>query len=424
MSRLPFELQLALRYLRPKRTFVSVITLISIFGVMLGVAVLIIVISVMTGFDKELRDKILGFNAHINVRTYSGKPIKNYRELAQIISSNSHVRAVAPYVLQQSFAETQPETGEPSYSAPYIRGVDPRAETNISVLPKSMVDGEYNLRGNRIVVGQTFAMNYGLRVGDHLAIYSPRDLREMKEARKDKDADAVLPDDYEVAGIFDVGHYEYNMAFIVTSLVSAQELYGLGDAVNGIFVNLDDPYLGSKVRKELSRTIGGDIYISTWLEENSTFLNALVVEKNVMFYILFFIMIVAAFGITSAQITFVVQKTREIGMLKALGSTSFQIMSVFLSQSLMVGVLGVASGLGMGILALHYRNGFLHLMNRLTGFELFPAKIYMFSELPALVVPGDIALICGGSLVICLLAGVLPALNAARLKPVEALRHE
>src|SRR3954467_15916684 len=115
MSRLPFELQLALRYLRPKRTFVSVITLISIFGVMLGVAVLIVVISVMTGFDKELRDKILGFNAHVNVRPYSGNPIKNYRELAKTISSNVHVRAVAPYVLQQSFAETQPETGEPAY---------------------------------------------------------------------------------------------------------------------------------------------------------------------------------------------------------------------------------------------------------------------------------------------------------------------
>ena len=151
---------------------------------MLGVAVLIVVISVMTGFDKELRDKILGFNAHLNVRTYSGKPIKNYRELAKTISSNVHVRAVAPYVLQQSFAETQPETGEPAYAAPYVRGIDPKAETNLSVLPKSIVDGQYNLRGNRIVVGQTFAMNYGLRVGDHLGIYSPKDLREMKEARE------------------------------------------------------------------------------------------------------------------------------------------------------------------------------------------------------------------------------------------------
>jgi len=424
MSRLPFELQLALRYLRPKRTFVSVITLISIIGVTLGVAVLIIVISVMTGFDKELRDKILGFNSHLTVKTYSGKPIKDYRQLTTLISSNKHVTAVAPFVWQQAFVETQPENGEPAYAAQFIRGVDPRSETNISIIPTSIVDGEYNVRGNRILIGRIFALNYGLRVGDHLAIYSPRDLREMKEARTKEQADAVLPDDYEISGIYDVGYYEYNAAFVISSLVSAQELYGLGDSVNGIFVNLDNPYNANEVRKELSRAIGGDIYISTWLEENSTFLDALVVEKNVMFYILFFIMIVAAFGITSAQITFVVQKTREIGMLKALGSTSFQIMSVFLGQSLMVGVLGVLSGLGLGILALQYRNGFLHLMNKWFGFELFPAKIYMFSELPAVLVPHDIALICGGSLVICLLAGLLPAINAARLHPVEALRHD
>jgi lipoprotein-releasing system permease protein len=424
MSRLPFELQLALRYLRPKRTFVSVITLISIIGVTLGVAVLIIVISVMTGFDKELRDKILGFNSHLTVKNYGDVPIKDYRQLASIISSNSHVKAVAPFVWQQGFVETQPESGEPSYAAQFIRGVDPRAETNISVLTSSIVDGEYNVRGNRILIGRVFASNYGLRVGDHLAIYSPRDLRQMKDARTKEAADAVLPDDYEISGIFDVGYYEYNAAFVVSSLVSAQELYGMGDSVNGLFVNLDNPYNANLVRKELSKAIGGNIYISTWLEENSTFLDALIVEKNVMFYILFFIMIVAAFGITSAQITFVVQKTREIGMLKALGSTSFQIMSVFLSQSLMVGVLGVLSGLGLGILALHYRNGFLHLMNNWFGFELFPAKIYMFSQLPAVLVPRDIAFICGGSLFICLLAGLLPAINAARLRPVEALRHE
>jgi lipoprotein-releasing system permease protein len=160
------------------------------------------------------------------------------------------------------------------------------------------------------------------------------------------------------------------------------------------------------------------------MEENSAILEALVVEKNVMFYLLFFITIVAAFGITSALITFVVQKTREIGTLKALGATSGQVMWLFLSQSLAVGVVGVICGFGLGMLAVLYRNQFLHLMRRLTGFELFPSRIYQFTELPGLIVPGDIAIICGGSLIICLLAGVLPAWNAGRLRPVEALRHE
>jgi lipoprotein-releasing system permease protein len=143
-----------------------------------------------------------------------------------------------------------------------------------------------------------------------------------------------------------------------------------------------------------------------------------------MFYLLFFIMIVAALCILSALITFVVQKTREIGMLKALGATDLQVAGLFLSQSGFVGAMGVVAGFGLGMLALSYRNEFLHFMRRATGFELFPASIYNFSDLPAMIVPGDIAVICGGSLVICLLAGLLPAWSAGRLKPVEALRHE
>ncbi len=421
---LPFELELALRYLRPKRTFVSVITLISIIGVMLGVAVLIIVISVMTGFDKELRDKILGFDPHLRVARYNNRPVKNYRELAEVISSNVNVKAVAPYVLQQVFVSTQPEFGDPAYAAQYVRGIDPKTESQISVIPKSVIDGEFNLRGNRILLGSVFAQNMNLHVGDKIVLMSGRDLHALGETKKNEKADAIVPDDFEIAGIYDVGHYEYNAAFIIMSLVTAQELYSLGDAVNGLSVMLKEPEAATAVRKELSQAIGGDIAISTWIEEHSTFLDALVVEKNVMFYLLFFIMIVAAFGIMSAQITFVVQKTREIGMLKALGASSLQIMTVFLSQSLMVGVVGVSVGLGLGRLAIGYRNEFLGLMRRLFHFELFPAKLYMFSELPALIVWRDVAVICGASLIICVLAGLFPALNAARLHPVEALRHE
>ncbi len=424
MSRLPFELQLALRYLRPKRTFVSVITLISVMGVMLGVAVLIIVISVMTGFDKELRDKILGFDPHLRVEHYNNTPLKNYRELERLISTNQNVRALAPYVRQQVFVSTQPEYGEPKYAAQYVRGIDPKTEGEISVIPQSVVEGEFNLHGNRILIGQVFAQNMNLHVGDKIVLMSGRDLYALSKAGKDGKQDAVVPDDFEIAGIFDVGHYEYNAAFIIMSLVAAQELYGFGDAVDGLAVMLRDPEAANPVRKQLSLAIGGDIAISTWIEEHSMFLDALVVEKNVMFYLLFFIMIVAAFGIMSAQITFVVQKTREIGMLKALGASSLQIMSVFLSQSLMIGVVGVSVGLGIGRLAIGYRNEFLGLLRRLFHYELFPAKLYLFSQLPAVIVPRDVAIICGASLIICILAGLFPALNAARLHPVEALRHE
>ena len=424
MSPLPFELQLALRYLRPKRTFVSIITLISIIGVMLGVAVLIIVISVMTGFDQELRDKILGFNPHLRVTNYGGEPLKNHRQIAELISSNERVVSVAPYIEDQLLLRTQPEFGKPLSRALYLRGIDPKNTAGVDIVPKSIVDGEFNLRGRRILLGITTARNLGLRVGDRVVLISPNEIEELHRAREDEDADVPLPDDYLIAGIFDVGHYEYNAAFVVTSLVTAQEIYELGQSAHGLFVNIKNPYEADVARRELSELVGGEVYISTWLEDHSMFLDALVVEKNVMFYLLFFIMVVAAFGIMSAQITFVVQKTREIGMLKALGASRFQIMSVFLSQSLMVGVMGVLCGLGLGMLAVSYRNEFLFAMRKLLNFELFPEKLYMFSKLPALVIPQDVALICGASLIICILAGLFPALNAARLHPIEALRHE
>src|SRR5688572_13728772 len=425
MSRLPFELQLALRYLRPKRTFVSVITLISIVGVMLGVAVLIIVISVMTGFDKELRSKILGFNPHLKVTGLNAREkLKDYRELGEKVAANTNVVTVAPYIEEYVLLGTQREDEDPNYTPNYLRAVDPNNTAGIDLVSKSIVQGEFNLRGARVLIGTTMARNLGIMVGDRVLLVSMRQIEEAHEARKNENAPAIVPDDYEVAGIFDVGQYEYNSSFVVTSLVTAQELYGYGEAVEGLFVTIRNAYAADEVRKELSRAIRGDVYISTWLEDHSMFLDALVVEKNVMFFILFFIMVVAAFGIMSAQITFVVQKTREIGMLKALGASQFQIMWVFLSQSLMVGVIGVLTGFGLGMLAVSYRNEFLNLLRKLFNFELFPERLYMFNKLPALIVPQDVALICGASLVICILAGLFPAWNASRLHPIEALRHE
>ena len=245
-------------------------------------------------------------------------------------------------------------------------------------------------------------------------------------------------------GIFDAGYYEYNARVIVTSLDNAQDLYDLDDSVHGLFVMLNDPYQAGVVKRQLYAKLNGrldspnnvgmvksaalppasDYYVSTWMEQNSGILNALIVEKNVMFYLLFFIVLVAALCILSAQITFVVQKTREIGMLKALGASNLQISGIFLGQSGIIGVIGVASGLGLGMLALAYRNQFLHFMNHLTGFELFPASVYGFGELPAVIAPRDVAIICVSSFVICVLGGVLPAVRAGRLKPVEALRYE
>lgn len=424
MFRLPFELFLALRYLRPKRTFVSVITLISILGVALGVAVLIIVISVMSGFDHDLREKILGFNAHITI-SQPGHTMKDYRAVAAEVAKNPNVRGVSPFVFGPVLVETEGATNRPALQdAPMLRGVDPKSEGEISNLPRDIISGKFDLSGRGLVVGVDFADNLGLSVGDHLSIYSAREIKKMKDARNRKEDEAILPDDYEIRGIFDAGYYEYNARVIVCSLENAQDLYDLDDAVHGLFVMLNDPYQAPQVKDQLIRALDGSNYVSTWMEQNSGILNALLVEKNVMFYLLFFIVLVAALCILSAQITFVVQKTREIGMLKALGASNLQISGIFLGQSAIIGVIGVAAGLGLGMLALAYRNPFLHFMNHLTGFELFPAQVYGFGELPALIMPRDVAIICVSSFIICIVGGVLPAFRAGRLKPVEALRYE
>ena len=430
MSRLPFELFLALRYLRPKRTFVSVITLISIVGVALGVAVLIIVISVMSGFDHDLRDKILGFNAHLTViqtneATQSTEPMKNYSAVAKIVSQNKNVRGVSPFVFGPVLVETTGDTNRASlFDAPMLRGSDPATEGSVSKLPEQMVDGKFDLSGHGLVIGADFATNLRLSVGDHLTIYSASEIKKMKDAHDKKQDEAILPDDYEVRGIFLTGWNEYDSRVVVASLENAQDLYDLDDSVHGLFVMINDPYQATVVKGELMRALGGNYNVSTWMEQNSGILNALVVEKNVMFYLLFFIVLVAALCILSAQITFVIQKTREIGMLKALGATRLQISGIFLTQSAIIGIIGVASGFGLGMLALAYRNQFLDFMNRVTGFELFPASVYGFNGLPAIILPRDVAIICISSFILCIIGGVLPAIRAGRLKPVEALRYE
>jgi lipoprotein-releasing system permease protein len=345
--------------------------------------------------------------------------------VAALVAGNQNIKSVSPFVFGPVLVETQGDTNRPALQdAPMMRGIDPETESKTGNLSREIISGKFDLSGRGLLVGIDFANNLQLRVGDHLSLYSAREIKKMKTAHERKEDETILPDDYEVRGIFDTGYYEYNSRVIITSLDNAQDLYDLNDSVHGLFVMLHDAYLATTVKSQLTKTLGGNYYVSTWMEQNSGILSALVVEKNVMFYLLFFIVLVAALCILSAQITFVVQKTREIGMLKALGASKLQISGIFLGQSAIIGIIGVASGFGLGMLAVNYRNEFLHLMRSVTGWELFPASVYGFGELPALITPGDVVVICVSSFFICILGGVLPAWRAGRLKPVEALRYE
>jgi lipoprotein-releasing system permease protein len=423
VSRLPFELLLALRYLRPRRTFVSVVTLISVLGVTLGVAVLIVVISVFTGFEHKLREKILGFNPHLRVLEANGT-MHDFAGVAKTISANPNVKAVAPFVMGQVLVETKPSSGPSENAAPLVRGLDSKLEARISALPASIIKGKLDLSGRGVVIGIELARQLKVAVGETLLVYSPADLIQWRQQVAGRTEKEPQPDDYEVRGIFDSGYYAYNRSLITVSLENAQKMYNLGRSVHGLLVVIEDPYRGGIVRKQLEQSLGPRFEISTWMDENAELLGQVAVTRNVEFYLLFFIMIVAALCILSALITFVIQKTREVGMLKALGATDLQVAGLFLSQSGFIGTLGIGAGFALGRLALSYRNEFLHFLNRTLRADLLDPSIYGFGDLPALIVPGDMTLICGSAFLICLLGGVAPAWLAARLKPVEALRHE
>ena len=410
MTRLPFELFLGLRYLKPKRTFVSVITLISLAGVAIGVWVLIVVIAVMSGFDRELREKLMGMHAHVTVM---GGLIEHSDKLLQTALDTPRVKTASPFAMGLVLIEFNRHV-----ATPYMKGIDPQREITVSKLGTYIKEGRLDLAGDKVVIGSELASQYGIFLGDKITVYSPRNLEKKGE-------EVYLPMELTVTGIFESGMYEYDVGLIFTSLETAQELYDLGHAVHGIEVMTDDPITGAReVAEALNRKLPPPLRAQTWAQMNQRLLGAIQVEKSVMFFILTFIIVVAAFGIMSTLITVTVQKTREIGVMKALGAASSKILRTFLLQGFIVGVFGVALGIGLGLLTVHYINPINHFLSHVVGIELFPRDIYNFPSIPAFLTVRDLLTIGLSALVICTLAGLLPALRAARLEPVEALRYE
>jgi lipoprotein-releasing system permease protein len=407
--KLPFSLFLALKYLKPKRNFVSVVTLISILGVLLGVAVLIIVLSVMSGFDEMWREKILSFNPHITVSTYG--VMDDESALVERIMKVPGVKGAAPYIQGLVFLQYHDRV-----YTPVVRGVEPDQEKTVSRIPNSMVDGRFSVEDNEVVVGRDLAQRLGIRVGDNILVYSPQNFANVDELH--------LPEQLTVSGIFEVGMWEFDMGYIITSIAKARDLYHMDEGAHGIQVMVADPYRPHVAARAILDEVGMDYEVETWMEQNRQLFAALRVEKNMMFFLLIFITIVAAFGITNTLITVAVQKTREIGLLKALGFSSSSVMRVFFWQSWIEGTLGTALGIGFGLLVLQYRNDLLRLLSREFNMELFPKELYHLSEIPAVVNWGDILLIGAVAMIICTLAGVVPALRAAKLYPVTALRYE
>ena len=416
---------MALRYLRPRRTFVSVITVISVIGVLLGVAVLIVVIAVISGFDKEWRTRILGFNAHLKVFNADGSAMTNYPVLLREITNNPEVAGAAPFIVDEVLLRTDHSENDTKFAPCILDGIDPDTEGSVTVLPTNIVLGKFEVEDKGLLVGIDLAKDLDIHVGDRLLLYSGHSLEKMAKAAGNANEERVLPSEFMVRGIFNVKFPAYNRTHVVASLEDAGRLLDMPeDGVTGIKVKLRDEFWMDKVAGQLQAALQEPLRFMTWRDEAPDIFDALAVEKNMMFILLFFIMIVAAFGVVSSQITFVVQKTREIGILKALGASNGQVLALFLSQSVVVGILGVSLGFGLAMLALQYRNPFLRFMRDVTHTPLLPASIYNVYELPKSVETGDVLLICGTAFCACVLAGLFPAWKASRLQPVEALRHE
>jgi lipoprotein-releasing system permease protein len=408
---MPWPIYLAFKQLFPTGR-VSFFTLVSVLGVGLGVGLMLVSTSVMGGFGHQIERMIIDTQGEVQIR--ASRLINPGASLDQLIAGVPGVAKFAPFAQGIVMMEHADHPG-----LPLVQGYDLEQMKQVIPLERYIVAGSLaDLDDDSVILSSILAGTLGARVGDTVSIYTPL---MMKRAQQNE---VLLPREVRVAGIFRIGHQQLDSSTVICPLRLMQDLYGLGHQVHGYNVRLAPGANPDRVADALNQALPPGMQAMTWFESNADFQAVLSFERNMIFFLLTFIIIVAAFSITSSLLVTVVRKTREIGLLGAMGGAARDVALSFCVQGLFIGCVGTALGLGLGFGLLHYRNAVVHVIAKFTmGQDAFE-KFYQFSSLPAYTAPKDVVMIVFFSIFAATLAGLIPAWRAARLKPVEALRSE
>ncbi len=414
MSFNAFERMVAFRYLRARRQegFVSVIAIFSLLGIALGVATLIIVMSVMNGFRADLLGRILGLNGHLGVYALSG-PLADFDAAAQKVADVSGIIGVTPLIEGQVMA-----TSEAGAAGALVRGIRPDDLRRRPLLADHIVQGSLaDFDDDGVAVGDRLARRLGVAVGSAISVISPQGTAT---------AFGTMPriKTYHVAALFNVGMYEYDNSFIFVPLDAAQLFFRLPDAVTNLEVFLADPDRVREERRLIAAALGGQVRIVDWQQANSSLFNAVEIERNVMFLILTLIIVVAAFNIISSMIMMVKDKGRDIAILRTMGASRAAILRIFMLSGASIGILGTIAGLLLGVVFTLNIEAIRQGLQKVIGTDLFAAEIYFFTRIPARLEPSEVAAVVVMALALSFLATLYPSWRAARLDPVEALRYE